>query len=154
MSVCSVPGCGQTAVLQWQRAGSAVERDAAAEAAQRGQEAVLDHQRDSARLHMVELRARCETVAARAEAGDRDAATVLPMVRAQLAAAEGTLADLEGVVPVPVVVGEVTVAVFGCELHEVGPDVAARLHGVGCASVGPCDCDDLEVSGPVGPEPV
>lgn len=137
-SSCSVNGCESPAVLQWQRAATADESDAAQVAAQHGQERIAAHARTQATLHVVELRAQLDRVVERAGKHDADAARLLPELRHRVTDAEQALTDLPA--PRTVDVGAVTVAVFGCDVHKVDDDSATRLHQVGCLDDGCCRC--------------
>lgn len=140
--LCSTPGCGAAAVLQWQRAGTADELAAATSGAQERQDALWNTTRRHLMMDLLQRRDTADAVAARAAAGDPQAAEMLPVVQQAVVDAE---AALEGQPPATVVaVDSVTMAVLGCETHSVSEDEATRLHDPGCTDGSKCKAGAAE----------
>lgn len=134
--VCSTPGCGAAAVLQWQRAGTDEELAAAIAGAQDRQDELWKTTRRHLMMDLLQRRDSADAVAARAAAGDPQAAEMLPVVQQAVVDAE---AALDGQPAAAVVtVDSVAVAVLGCATHAVSPDEATRLHDPDCTDGSKC----------------
>lgn len=132
---CSVPSCGQTATLQWQRTASQAEHDRWAKVNVKQMQDALDQQ--SMNLHMQANQVRKfaqdqeETVR-----GHRLRDMANKQAEALLAQADTLPATVTWAPTEPS-----TAAVYACDAHAVTADRATLLHQVDCCSTtAGCQC--------------
>jgi hypothetical protein len=135
VSVCSVPGCGGDAVLQWTRVST--ERESAAHTDRlNGKLAELA---EAARGHLELQIADLQSMQHRLQTEGRLTPGAASTLAGQIEARQTQLDGLE-VAPALVPEASVAVPVFGCAVHAVGLEEATLVHQVDCSTAGACSC--------------
>lgn len=140
---CSVPGCDQPAVLQWQRRATVAEQANYAAYHQAQQQRLVDH----ARNHLTEAIAGAHSMIEAVERFETDPVRrrhAVESLTREIADLTVRREELSDPTPGPLE-DDATVAVFGCGDHalDAAAEEAVQLHAVDCSAVGRCACKGL-----------
>ncbi|HEY3718297.1 MAG TPA: hypothetical protein VGL39_27555 [Jatrophihabitantaceae bacterium] len=134
--LCSLPGCGEPATRQWQRA--ATDRETAAYV-----DGIAARVADQHALAAVNLQVRLAELEHRQIIlpPTAEGEHVARLLADNIAETQRQLAELGDAGPVSVEHHlPCTVAVFGCDAHAPDLDHAAELHAERCLTADPCGC--------------
>jgi hypothetical protein len=132
---CSAPGCSAVAVLSWQRSSSPAEAQAHIDFLQAGQRALVEARAGMLDLQVAELTSMRDRLVAEGRLTPGAQGVLEQQIASKQTARDNVVA------PVVFAAGDVTVAVFGCDTHSVGPDRACWLHQADCfVSSATCSC--------------